>query len=274
MTHQRFATTLLLAGSLAFALGCANEDPEQRPTTGFPGGTGGTGGTGGGTGGTGGTGGFDAGGASDAAPLDTVTADVSAPDAGSGGGWSAGPDIPVVECVGEGPSGGASIREASIDNDFLIMIVAYAGGCAEHRFRTCWDGAFVGPEPLQAVLGLQHDAGGDSCETRVTETLRVRLAWIRDTWLAAFGGQTGSVVIALDERRLVYEFDACSGLELPPCPPECPEGAFERCGAECDIETDEACGNEIGDSMECLEGLWACNVHAPLGTGCNLVCER
>ncbi len=64
----------------------------------------------------------------------------------------------------------------------------------------------------------------------------------------------------------------CQAVELPPCPAECPADYFESCGQPCDVEG-EACGNEIGDGMVCLDGVWSCAVHAPLGTGCNWVCD-
>ena len=66
--------------------------------------------------------------------------------------------------------------------------------------------------------------------------------------------------------------DPCAGIELPPCPPECPADGMSRCGQPCDQEG-EACGNAIGDNMTCQGGTWNCTVHAPLGMGCNQVCR-
>lgn len=64
----------------------------------------------------------------------------------------------------------------------------------------------------------------------------------------------------------------CEAADLPPCPPECPIDYADSCGQACDVEA-EACGNEIGDGMECVDGVWSCSVHAPLGTGCNWICD-
>ncbi len=65
----------------------------------------------------------------------------------------------------------------------------------------------------------------------------------------------------------------CDTASLPPCPAECPTGLpGELCGEPCETEGEE-CGNAIGDGATCLEGRWECTVHAPLGTGCNLVCR-
>jgi hypothetical protein len=67
--------------------------------------------------------------------------------------------------------------------------------------------------------------------------------------------------------------DPCAAADLPVCPEECPEDAFSECGESCETEG-EVCGNNIGDGRECVDGIWQCTVHAPLGGPgeCNLVC--
>lgn len=64
----------------------------------------------------------------------------------------------------------------------------------------------------------------------------------------------------------------CQAAELPPCPDACPDDWAATCGEPCEVEG-ETCGNEIGDGRVCAEGVWSCAVHAPLGTGCNWVCD-
>lgn len=66
--------------------------------------------------------------------------------------------------------------------------------------------------------------------------------------------------------------DPCDGVQLPPCPPECPDDYAATCGLECEVEGEE-CGNEIGDGRQCVDGTYVCSVHSPLGEGCNLVCD-
>lgn len=68
--------------------------------------------------------------------------------------------------------------------------------------------------------------------------------------------------------------DPCAGVELPPCPEACAPERADKCGQPCDPAVDKPCGNNIGDGMTCVEGTWACTVHAPLApTGCNLTCR-
>ena len=65
----------------------------------------------------------------------------------------------------------------------------------------------------------------------------------------------------------------CDGVELPECPPECPEDGSTNCGAACEVEGDE-CGNNIGDNRICVDGTWECTEHAPLEPNeCNWVCR-
>ena len=67
--------------------------------------------------------------------------------------------------------------------------------------------------------------------------------------------------------------DPCAELDLPECPPECPDDYASSCGEPCETEGD-ACGNKIGDGRQCVDGMWQCSVHAPLEPeGCNRVCE-
>lgn len=70
------------------------------------------------------------------------------------------------------------------------------------------------------------------------------------------------------------ETGVCDDLDLPPCPEECPEDWAATCGEICKVEG-ETCGNQIGDGRECVDGLWQCSVHAPVGDAdtCNLVCD-
>lgn len=188
-------------------------------------------------------------------------------------GWSVGPNIEFgSDCVGAG-SDSYELGEVAIDGDALLITVSYSGGCAEHPFRVCWDGSFAESDPVQARFELQHESNDDPCEAYPTEVLRLPLASLRTTYNDAYASKAGSVSIRLDETTTLFTFDACTGVDLSECPAECPDDAFSRCGEACD-GTDEDCGNEIGGSMSCLEGAFACTVHPPLGAGCNQVCRR
>lgn len=76
-----------------------------------------------------------------------------------------------------------------------------------------------------------------------------------------------------DDTSDIDSGDPCADLNLPECPPECPDDWSASCGEPCG-EDDEACGNNIGDGRECIDGQWQCEVHAPLGPDeCVQICQ-
>ncbi|MFT6397590.1 MAG: hypothetical protein ACJAYU_002344 [Bradymonadia bacterium] len=191
----------------------------------------------------------------------------------AGAGFSTGPNISFVTECDDFEGDGYETREVTIDGDNLTVALSYSGGCAEHLFRVCWDGSFMESFPVQVSLDLQHEGNDDGCEAYLDADLVISLTALREAYQAGYATEEGTIIVGIGGSGVDFEFDACTGEDLPACPSECPSDAFARCGEPCDVETDEACGNNIGDSMECLDGAWACTIHAPLGMGCNLVCR-
>lgn len=68
-----------------------------------------------------------------------------------------------------------TVSHAQVEGDKLIATVQYGGGCAEHTFTACWNGALAKSMPPQATLRIIHDAGGDTCRARKTEALSLDL---------------------------------------------------------------------------------------------------
>jgi hypothetical protein len=67
--------------------------------------------------------------------------------------------------------------------------------------------------------------------------------------------------------------DPCAGQTFPQCAPACP-GGFQIAGTKC-TPGDECTITNFGDQCQCGDsGTWLCEVHPPLGTGCNKVCEE
>lgn len=67
--------------------------------------------------------------------------------------------------------------------------------------------------------------------------------------------------------------DPCAGIDLPPCPPKCTTPDFSDCGDPCSPEGSACIITNYGDQKSCVGGKWECQVHAPLGTGCNETCR-
>lgn len=69
----------------------------------------------------------------------------------------------------------AVIQSAAVDDDWLVLDVAYAGGCRTHRFGMVHDGTQGLSLPPFVPLYLVHDAGGDRCEALITRRIAVDL---------------------------------------------------------------------------------------------------
>jgi len=88
----------------------------------------------------------------------------------------------------------------------LVVAVRTGGGCAEHSFAVCWDGAVFDTEPGTIELALRHDAHGDSCDALLSWDLRVDLTPVLETFdaplqikvvgaTAQIAGTTGSALV-------------------------------------------------------------------------------
>ncbi len=192
---------------------------------------------------------------------------------GVAAGFSTGPAIALVTDCDDFEGNSYDTNELSINGDELHIALSYSGGCEEHLFRVCWDGSFMESFPVQAALDLQHEGNDDACEAYIDADLVVSLTALREAYVEGYRTEEGTIILSTGGERIDFDFDACTGEVLPACPAECPDDAFSRCGQRCDVEADEACGNNIGDAMECVGGSWACTAHPPLGMGCNRVCR-
>lgn len=68
-----------------------------------------------------------------------------------------------------------STNGIAITGDLLEVDLSYSGGCADHEFTACWNGAVAQSFPPQVFFDLVHDSNGDLCEAWLTETLRFDL---------------------------------------------------------------------------------------------------
>jgi hypothetical protein len=122
-------------------------------------------------------------------------------------GWTVGPVLePMTNCDSTA-SDYFQIESAAIDGDAVALTVGYSGGCAEHRFRVCWEGVFAESEPPQVMLTLQHDDGGDMCEAWPTTELEIPLGGVADAFREAFE-HGGTLVVNVGETALEYEVAA------------------------------------------------------------------
>ena len=107
------------------------------------------------------------------------------------------------------------LEEARIDGDTLRLRVVHGGGCARHTYGlVAWNG-WLESFPVQVGVVLLHDAKNDPCDALLTPTLRFDLKPLREAFVKAYGGPSGTIVINLDDpsgapaapaARLTYTF--------------------------------------------------------------------
>ena len=96
------------------------------------------------------------------------------------------------------PNDQASIEEATVRDDQLLLRVRYGGGCAEHHFALYLAPVFMESEPVQVGAQLAHEANRDPCRALVGKELRFDLAPLKEAYRKAYA-RGGTVVIRLRE---------------------------------------------------------------------------
>ena len=92
-----------------------------------------------------------------------------------------------------------------VNGDTLFLEVSFSGGCADHVFTPCWDGAFMESFPVQVDIDMVHDGHNDPCDAWLTEPLALDLGLIRLGYLTSYG-TTGDVLVNLDAESALYSF--------------------------------------------------------------------
>lgn len=65
-----------------------------------------------------------------------------------------------------------------VETRILRVSVSYGGGCEDHEFVACWNGAISKSNPATLTLDLRHDANNDLCDAFITRDLFIELAGI------------------------------------------------------------------------------------------------
>lgn len=75
----------------------------------------------------------------------------------------------------KGLSDNFEVLESHQDGGFLIVKVAYSGGCNEHFFEASWDGRYMKSMPPQVNVTLTHVNNDDACRERIEKELAIDL---------------------------------------------------------------------------------------------------
>lgn len=99
------------------------------------------------------------------------------------------------------------VKDVTVRNGVLELVVAYFGGCGEHEFGLMTHNDLSQSVPVQAALLLTHDPQGDECKTLLSKELRFDLQPLRALYEEQFGLRTGSVMLRVRDYDLLVRYD-------------------------------------------------------------------
>ena len=67
------------------------------------------------------------------------------------------------------------VLEVRQDGSFLMLKVAYSGGCNEHFFEASWDERYLKSMPPQVNVTLTHVNNDDACRERIEKEIAIDL---------------------------------------------------------------------------------------------------
>jgi hypothetical protein len=80
-----------------------------------------------------------------------------------------------TEISSNGKSDNFEVLGTKQDGGFLIVKVAYSGGCNEHLFEVSWDERYLKSLPPQVNLSMTHVNNDDACRARIEKELAIDL---------------------------------------------------------------------------------------------------
>ena len=105
-----------------------------------------------------------------------------------------------------------ALNSASVTGTVLTISVSYSGGCRNHEFVLTAAESFQESSPVQLPVVLTHEDNDDPCEAYPTEQRRFDLTPVKERYQAAYGQDSGTVLLLLqplplaDDPPLVYQF--------------------------------------------------------------------
>ena len=75
----------------------------------------------------------------------------------------------------KGQSNNFEVLEVHQDGGFLMLKIAYSGGCNEHFFEASWDERYLKSMPPQVNVTLTHVNNDDVCRERIEKELAIDL---------------------------------------------------------------------------------------------------
>jgi hypothetical protein len=124
------------------------------------------------------------------------------PDAGAIDG---GMDRALIVDTACSPAPTLPVEELEVNGDYASFVVEHGGGCGQHVYKVCWNGAFVQSSPVQAPLTVQH-RGEDPCDAIVRQRLVLELGVLSEAYRRAYQTERGTIMLRFDRASARYEF--------------------------------------------------------------------
>ena len=104
----------------------------------------------------------------------------------------------------KGQSDNFEVLEAHQEGAFLIVKLAYSGGCNEHIFEASWDRRYMKSMPPQVNVTLTHVNNDDSCRSRIEKEVAIDLRMLflntpNDVVLILNGNSEGKTLVTPQE---------------------------------------------------------------------------
>ena len=104
----------------------------------------------------------------------------------------------------KGQTDNFEVLETHQDGGFLIVKVAYSGGCNEHFFEVSWDERYMKSLPPQVNVRLTHVNNDDACRARLEKELAIDLRKLflstpNDVVVILNGNAVGKILVAHQE---------------------------------------------------------------------------
>jgi hypothetical protein len=104
----------------------------------------------------------------------------------------------------KGQTDNFEVLETHQDGGFLIVKVAYSGGCNEHFFEVSWDERYLKSLPPQVNVRLTHVNNDDACRARIEKELAIDLRKLflntpSDVVVILNGNAEGKILVAPQE---------------------------------------------------------------------------
>lgn len=111
-------------------------------------------------------------------------------------------------CVEPSPDDQFFFHNVLLVGDVLAVQLEHSGGCKEHEFAYCWDGAFAESDPVQVWTRISHDANGDQCESTESRAFEFDLSELKQAYQQAYQTQEGKIELHLDgwDEVITYTF--------------------------------------------------------------------